>query len=492
MLQIRGRTLSGARGFAISFVLVYCCLLGWAAALPMFSAPDEGAHIVRAYAVVHREHARVDPVTGVSQFRVPSVIGFGGNGDDPCYAFKPEQTADCMALDSTGPSHEVGSSAAAYLPFFHTLVGWPSLIVSGLASLYLMRAAAALFVALLIALALQNIARMPRRGVLVLGAAVALVPTTFYFGAVVNPSGLAIAAALALWTGGLVLGRTDDVHDLAWAAARFGVPLCVFLLLRRDSLIWAPLIVASLAALTSGPRLRVLIRSRAIWVWAAASAACALVQLAVSGSGAGATLEGGTASSGSFWGAVGDASAIAHQIQGGVLGWLDTALPFPVHYVFVVSTGFLVLAAIGFASRRVALTLLAMTATAIAVPLLIGTLRWPYFQGRYLLAFIPGIPLVAAAGLADRLARRSVPRRLVLLLLPLLCMAQIASFAQSLRRYADGASGSWWFFSAPRWEPPTGHPTLLLGLFTAAATALFVWLYLLIRTDRWPPTAPGA
>ena len=192
--------------------------------------------------------------------------------------------------------------------------------------------------------------------------------------------------------------------------------------------------------------------------------ACAAVSLALSGAETGSSLAG-QSSGGSFWNAVNDANFIARGVTGGILGWFDVTLPFPVFPIYLVSTGFLVVAAVGFASRRVSLTLLAMTAAAITVTVAIGTIRWPYVQGRYLLPLTVGLPIVAGLGLVEALGRVRLPRRLLWLLFPILAFAQVFSFAQALRRYVSGATQDWWFFSSPQWRPAAGNPTVVVVVY---------------------------
>lgn len=477
--------------FALSVALVLCCLVLWALAMPLFSAADEGAHMVKAYAVVHGRRARVDAETGRQYFEVPSVYAYGGGQDLPCFAFRAEQSADCMTLDENGPDHEVASSAATYPPFFYVLAGWPSLVTSGSASLYLMRLSGAVPVALLLAMGIESMARMRRRAPLLLGVAVAVTPAVLYFGAMVNPSGLTIAAAFAAWTGGIFLSRSERLERMGWAAARVGLPLCVLVLPRRDSVLWAALLVGALLAVTSWARLRQLARSWAVWAWVVAVGACVALQLVVSGAQSGSSFAGQAGGSGgSFWDALGDASWIAHQVQGGILGWLDVNLPFPVFHIFLVSTGFLVVGAIGFARRRVSLTVLAMVVGVALIPLMIGTIQYPYFQGRYLMPLTVGVPVMAGLGIVEGLRGNPLPRRLLWLLFPLLAFAQVISFAQAVRRYVSGASADWWFFSSPRWQPPAGNPTLMVVLYTGTIVALFVWWYALAQSATPDAASP--
>ena len=475
------------RRFASSFLLILACVASWSLAMPLFSAPDEGAHIVRAYAVVHGEQSHPDLATGGSAFYVPAEIVHGGNNDDPCFAGNPNQPASCMDLQSDGPQHSVDSSAIGYPPFYYFIVGWPTLLTSGLKSLYLIRLVGALVVALLIALGLESVVRLRRPAPLLLAATVAITPAVLYFGAMATPSGITIAAAFAVWTAGMFLARSKKLDRIGWAAARFGFPLCLFLLLRRDAVFWAALVIATIAVLIPRDRWRLLLRARPLWAWAVACAVCAGIQLLIAGAETGSSVAGQVGSTGGdFWRAVADASWLAQQIQGGILGWLDVNLPFPVLFIFVVSTGFLVISAIGFSGRRVSLALLGMTLAIVTIPLLLGTVRWPYLQGRYLLPFTVGLPLVAGLGLSEALKGRLAPRRFLWLLMPLVAFAQIAAFAQAMRRYVSGATAEWWIFSRPQWSPPAASPTVFVLFYIVAIAALFGWLYYLaIRT----PTA---
>ncbi len=158
-------------------------------------------------------------------------------------------------------------------------------------------------------------------------------------------------------------------------------------------------------------------------------------------------------------------------------------LPLPVLFIFVASTAFLAFGAIGFASRRVAVTVLALSVVAIAIPLVIGTIRWPYFQGRYMFPFTVGLPVVAGLGVGEGLRGRSMPRRLLWLLLSLLAFAQIISFAQSLRRFVVGASADWWIYSTPRWRPPL-DPSLVVVGYVLATVALYGRFYALAHRAR--------
>jgi hypothetical protein len=464
----------GLRRYAVTFALLLAALLLWGVSTPTFGAADENKHMTMAYAVVHGQWTRSSSGSGPT-FEVPSVY----TAAPPCFALKVRVSAGCQVLDLHGPSHRVHDPAWSYPPFYYALVGWPTWFSSGLRSLELMRAVSAALVAAMMALAFDTLGRVAHRGPLVLALTIAMTPMVFFFGAVVNPSGLAIAAALATWTGGLLLIRAGPP---TWSSvARFAGPLCVFLLMRRDSLYWAALIVGALLLLATWDRVRTMLRSRTVWIGAGAVVVCAAVSFLSGGGGVGDAASG-SGSAGSFWKAVVTTPYYLRQLVG-ILGWLDAVLPFPVYLLYGAMLAFLLLAVWCFGSARAALVTAAIVAAVLAVPLAIGTLRYPYFQARYQLGFAAGLPLVAALGITELLDARGWiwPRRAMVLILAMVGVAQAMAFAQMLRRFTAGEFGQWWIFHRPQWQPSAGPPTLLVLLFVAVMAALCAWLYRLSR-----------
>ena len=484
---------SGWRRFAITFALVFLVLQIWSLATPMYGAADENEHMIMAYATVHGSWLGTTDGHGATTFRVPPIYRHGL----PCFGLRADQSAACQRLTFHGPDQRISSTAASYPPFYSVLVGWPTLFSSGLTSLYLMRAAAGLWVALLLALAVDSASRLARSGVLWVGLAVAITPVVWFFGATVNPSGLSMAAALAAWIGGFLVVR-GPAERLPSNLARFAGPLCLFLLLRRDTFVWGPMIVLALVALAPIERLRQLLASWKAWVWAGAAVVALVLSTVVRGGGGQVEVIGGSASSGSFWGAVANAPGYLQQAVG-VLGWLDTQLPLPVYAAFGALAAFLVVGAVCFGPRRLALVTAAVALAAVAAPLLIGLLEYPYFQTRYEVPFAIGLPLVAALALDTRLSELDLrwPRRATLIPLTVIGVAQVLALAQTLRRFSSGSQGTWWFFHAPAWTPPHGGLSGLVVLMAVATAALYGWWWHLATTagsisspgdqpDRWP------
>lgn len=456
--------------FAVCFALTFGCLVAWSLVTPMYGTADEQVHMVTAYAVTHGDQGRTN-ADGEREFEVPAVY----TGETICYAFNKEAPASCLYFDSDAPHHLATSGAWAYPPFYYLLVGWPTLLSSGLVGLYLMRVVAAFWAAALLAVALQNLELVRHRGPLLLGVAMALTPAVFSLGGTVNPSGLSFAAALAVWTGGIVLLRTDRLDRPAHSLARLGAPLCLFLLLRRDTVLWAGLIGLLLIGITPRSRWRELARMRATWAWAGAVLASAALELSLSGGSTATALA--TRGAGSFAKAWTDMQFYLDQVGGGILGWFDARLPEAAYDVFTYGPALLAVVAICVAPRRIALAAAGAIALVLVLPLAIGTVTFGYFQGRYLLPLAFGVPLLGALGIAERLRGRVAPPGLAIGALTIVGVTQVASFAHVMRRFTAGAHGPWWFESPPQWTPPVLPPTILLIGYAAALTGLLLWIY---------------
>jgi hypothetical protein len=154
----------------------------------------------------------------------------------------------------------------------------------------------------------------------------------------------------------------------------------------------------------------------------------------------------------------------------GVLGWLDTVVPAGVVDLWLVALGMLVAAALMVGARRHVAGAAALAGSAIVsswvLELVQGNTSGTYWQGRYSIPLIVGIPLLLTTG--DRVRALSVVHRLVGVIG--LVIVNIAAWAAA-RRFGVGISGSllpW------RWDTPIQPiPPLLLLATLAAASA---WL----------------
>lgn len=460
------------RAGAVSFVLLLALGATWALATPMFAGPDEPSHLRKAAAAARGQLAdELDADTGAAVVELPAVY----RNDAGCFAFEGGVTADCMVVTDRGGDLAMGHVATGYPPTYHLLVGLPSLVSDGQASLYAQRLANAAAMAALLALAVTALAQQRAPRTAVVGLAAALAPIVAFLLGVVNPSGLAVAAGMATWAAGYQLARTAPLYRLGGVVARTVGPLCLLILLRRDSMLWGGLLAVGVASLIPRARWRPLVRSRAVWAGLAAVGVSLVVQLAVSG---GSSAERFADNAGEAtrptitlgWALETLGRALQQQV--GILGWQDTELPLAVHVAVGGLIAALVVAALVRAPRQPAVVAVGLVGVVAAAWLALDALRPLYIQGRYVLPLAVGVPTVAAMALAE--GRRPLTGRWVVAALAVTTTAQVAAFWTNLRRYAVGADGPWWFFGDAAWEPTAAPAAVLVAANVAVALALAV------------------
>lgn len=465
---------------ALTFLLVFGVYASWSLATPMFASPDEPAHMIRAEAIVRGDAAGRGVDSGGRAYNVSPMF----RANVGCFAFKPNATAACLAVPSDGADTLVVSSAASYPPGFHLAVGWPSLVADGLGSLYLMRLANAFACAMLTSLAISTLRGVHPRRFLVLGLSLAMTPMLFFVGGSVNPSGIAASAGLAAWAGAVALSRTTARRTTSADIHRFAGPLCVLLLVRRDSLIWAGAIVVSVLILFSTSRLRLLLTRPATWAWVATATAIAFAQLFLwTGTYAESFAEGSSKNSNSALAAFGEIGgprtafipSILSQVVG-TFGWLDTKTPGLVFPLWFGAAAAMVLAALAWAPRRVTICLLVTTGLMIGIITAIGAIRFPYMQGRYVLPLIVGVPIVAGYGLDKLGAQSRISWRARTVLVGFFVILHSLSFGQHLRRYVVGADGGLDFLWNGTWTPPVVPASILLVVYVAFVAGLYTHL----------------
>lgn len=488
------------RLWLVSFAL-FCALAGsWSAASPIGSSPDEHAHFIRAAAVARGQ------ISG-PQVMVPhTVAGIEGQfaeagvrlpewyGNLPavheCYAWKQSRPASCAPpLGTSEKTVQTTTAAGRYHPAYYLATGWPSLLVDGPKGLYLMRFVSALLCAALLASAVVTAAEWRRRSLAVLGVLAAATPMTLYMAGMVNPSGGEIAAGILVWTALLAIVLSPDPRLLNRRLARLGVGGLVLINIRPLGLIWFAGAVVFCVLLTQrrgvlGP----VLRRKALWMWTA------LLGLATAGALYWAakhpdnsrisipdTLTAGVAAKRTM----GNTDWYVKQMIG-FFGWLDTPAPALVYMVWMAVLATLAVLALVFGRKRDVVALLGMLAAIVLVPVAaqaseaerIGMV----WQGRYLLPFAVGLPLMAVLVCATRAPGPGFPwRRLVGFAVVGLAVANAASFYWTLRRFAVGTKGSWVATHA-HWAPPGGW-VLWTGVYTAAALAVVV---VALMSDRAP------
>lgn len=132
---------SDGRVWVISFVVMSSLMGSWAIASPLFSSPDEPAHVVKAAGAARGQFLgnRIAGQPLLRTFRVPALFA-ASHAVPACYAFKADVSADCAA-DFSGSRRpgDVITHVGNYPPLYYVLVGLPSLISPSARGIYLMR-----------------------------------------------------------------------------------------------------------------------------------------------------------------------------------------------------------------------------------------------------------------------------------------------------------------------------------------------------------------
>ncbi|WP_030291405.1 DUF2142 domain-containing protein [Streptomyces katrae] len=491
------------RLWAIAFALFFTLAASWSAATPLGGSPDEHAHFIRAAAVARGQ-------IGGPEVMVPHMVAgiegkFAETGvqlpewykqlpkQHECYAWHEEKSASCAPeIGHSEKTVQVTTAAGRYHPAYYLATGWPSLLVKGPHGLYLMRLMSALVCSALLASAVVTAAEWRRRrSVALLGVLTAATPMTLYMAGMVNPSGGEIAAGILVWTALLSILMSPDARLLNRRLARVGIGGLVLINIRPLGLIWFAGAVFFGLLLAHRGVLRSVLRRKALWVWTALLGAATAGALLWAGAhpdhsviNTPKSLTAKEAARQTF----GNAETYVHQMLG-YFGWLDTPAPA---FTWLVWLGVIaVLTALGLAYGRLreAVALIGMLVAIVVVPVVAQASQAEQlgmvWQGRYLLPFAVGLPLMAVLICASRAPEQGFPwRRLVGFGAAGLALANAAAFFWTLRRFAVGTSGSWVPFSA-HWVPPGGW-VLWTGVYTAAAFALV--LPALVR-DREPAPA---
>ena len=533
---LRGERLSSddrsqaRREWWISFALLTALGSLWLLATPIYGAPDEPSHVLRAASVARGEvvgderqgnpaachQADVDCAYWRGHFhdvRVPAGLVTEGREvplrdprfHTPCFAFRPDVPASCFgSLPNRGGLRTTPTNVGLDPPAYYAIAGAPSLVVPSRPGLiiYLMRFVSVLASAALLASALLTLRSVRPRWIAASGFGLALTPMALFVIGSVNPNGVEIAAGIAAWASAAVfVHRAKDTIDHR-LVSRTGIAMLVLVLMRGLSVLWLALIVATCIALCTRVGFRRLVGSRFVRRWSAAVAATTVASLAWVlwfrpldhlgrhgqdlGPVSNATLL--KDSLGTTW--------RLYQEMIGNFGWLDTPTPTLTYLLWTVGLGLLVILCLAIGSRRTAALVLALIGLTVAVPVVIDAsqarelgIGW---QGRWTLPFAVGVPILSGLSIAWSRRRALLDRsRLPAVLATVFVVAQFLAYFQHLRRNTVGAGGSLTFWISPDWSPPV-PPWLLLVGSLAVLVALGSWIWRPDERTRAPAADAAA
>jgi len=479
--------------FVVAFVLVFLMIEGWSIATPPFGGPDEPNHVARAVALVHGELTGKTLRFGIITTSIPRVYTVSpqcqhcylftpsGNAMWPCFAFWNTIPAACQQLrEGVSP---VTTETNNYPPIYYAIVGLPTLAVTSITGLYLMRLVSGLVSSIFIALAVMTVFAWSRSRLLYMGILLGATPMTLFMASVVNPSGLEISTGLCLWCSGLILTLENVDDPPAGLIAVVAVSAGALMLIRPVSPLWVVMIIVILALL-AGPRAIVaLLRRRSIRTagLVVAIAGClalgwALHFAAVGSAPAGPQVAPGTTNTEILITLMRETGRWLQQMVG-VFGWLDTNAPLYTYLVWAIATGLLLLLAVAVSRLRQSAALVLLIALVLIVPVMFGygearNVGIDFWESRYILPLAVGVPLVATILVGGSRVGATVRPRLIALSCCAIGSASVVAFAQALRRNTVGVSGPIDFLNG-LWNPPLG--TLTVTLVYLVATVLFVW-----------------
>jgi hypothetical protein len=484
------------RVFILSWVLFALISAAWSIATPLGASPDEPAHLIKAASVARGKFIGTPTPIG-EVVRVPAYAA----DELTCFAFHADITAACAKPMAGDPGRLVNAATTAgfYNPVYYLLVGWPSLIAHGTGGIFAMRIVSGILVSLFLALSLTLIARWRRPALPLIGFAAAVTPMTLFLAGTVNPNSLEIAATLTAFVGVLTIAREQASTRFAAVSAIVFVSASIAANMRGLSLLWLAFALFSPFVLVSRRRIAELLNVRAVRRAIAGTAVAAVFaaiwlvatnSLGASVAGLGSATQSvsavpGTGSSpanGFVW-TLSETLDYAHGIVGS-FGWLDTPAPNLVDFIWSLLAGGLLLFGLILFRRRSMLLAAILLAAVLLLPAVLqaiyihaGGVIW---QGRYILPLFVCLMVALGSGLGQRIRLpRPVQAKLVSVVLVLWGVAQVASFATVLKRYAIGLNSGWLTILHPEWSPPGGVIVSLVTftmIIAAAVVGLLLWL----------------
>jgi Predicted membrane protein (DUF2142) len=457
------------------FAAVMLVCIAWAVATPLFAPPDEAAHVLRAVAIGRGQFGGKTlflSIGSISQVQVPQTYQHM-NYDSSCFTSHPDVTPQCARVVRVDPS--IGPAptiAARYPPLFYLLPALATRVLSPAHSIYAMRFIAALLCAALFASAFTSAQRLGRMAIL--GVAAAVTPLALNLSSVVNPSGLEIAAAAALWMSCAALARGPTLDNRL--IVRATIAFAVFANTRSLSVPMAIAAVVLPLCLASRDRAREIARARAARP-ALAIAAVATVAALLWSQLRGRVPSVPVADRFSQF-SVGEGLGRTWRIFEESIAWfgLREVRVLSAIVIWLALWTVLLVIAVRRGTQRDRLVLAALVVVSVTFPIVISMLHpapiFNVWQGRYSLPLWMGVPILSGTIAATSApSRLRAERPLSAAFAVAFGLGQVVAFAATAHRYAVGIHGPLVYFFDPDWAGPV-PPLLLLLLVTMGAAAL--------------------
>lgn len=509
--------------WAASAALIFLAMVAWTTVIPIFGGPDEPAQMVRAASVVRGQwlgpHMKGQPAATVL-VKLPVRLGrptisppcFATHGlvpagcKPPCWSHTPPPPHCPSPYPVSHGTITVPTYVGRYPPPYYLAVGWPSLLAPDRFGIYLMRLASGALNAALLGLAVASAAVFGRGRIWAAGLALAITPTVMSVGAVINPSGMEISAAIAAWTTGLLLIWDSGKRVPPVLVRSLGVSSAVLGVARAPSPLWVALLGLFLVVFATAERRRRLLRSAVVrrYMLLVILACVAEVAWAIGARATAITPVAAKPPASDSFGqvvvaAMGHVGFLVTEMIG-ITGWTDALMPAFVYLLWLGGLGAVGVLAWSLGSRRHRLAIVACIAMTTVVPtaMIVSHARTDgiFMQGRDMLPIAVSVPLVLAAALSSA---RSGPAgqelgaplvdKVTVTVLWITALSMMTSFAAFYRRFAVGLNGPLDFFTHVKngWQPPVPG-TLLFLAFILLSIALAQWLAKVAPGEGWGPS----
>lgn len=480
----------GARWWLGGFAVLFLLFAAWSLAAPYDGTPDEYAHVVRAAGVAGGQIAP-RPVAAVQGAGAFQVVPAGLVRKTECWKLHPKVPASCARPPGSDRTpRRVATPAGRYQPGYYALVGLPLRLWPGMPGLLLARLISAAASAALLAAALQAILRYSRHRFMLAGFLVVVTPIAAQMASAINPNGLEIAAAIALFAAGIPLIRGGLPTVPRGLLALAGTSALVLAILRTPGPLYLAVALAGLALPVRLASLRRLaaappVRRWAIVVTAGALASSAWVLL-MHETALGTYRYGRLYRYGQALMLVIDRWRAYLDEMVGVTAWLDTRMAMPAYLLWETAALTLVVAAVVVGARADRWRLAILVAGGAGIPTLtqlIYVRRTGFIiQGRYLLPVLAGVVLLSTFILERRAFGVALCARLTRMIAVVLVPIHLVSLVYTMARWQSGLPAVGGFGPlrlnpfAGSWHPVVGSVTpLLLEAAGLSALIVLVW-----------------
>jgi hypothetical protein len=474
------------------FLSAFLMLSTWSLSNQLFSSADEPAQFINAAAV-----ARFD-VLGPSTYGLfipksdkssPYVLvhvpaEFAASFMLPfCYSPNVNKNASCVKFPNLNPNKilDARTYVGRYQPVYYFVTGLPSLIFPTFTGMYLMRLTSDLLNAFFITLGIWGASKFRKYNkLMLLSFFISLTPSVIYFSSMENPNGLEMTSALSAWILGFLISSEPE-DSKPWVY--FIISLCTLSILRALSPYFCLLIIFTVFLCADKDTIKAILKKKAARIGAL------FVTISCLGSIIWVALAGPIIFNNLFV-TPNYHTDFFHRLllsfdrvfpiysqDLAVFGWTNVSSPAFILIMWLVPTMLLILCSFLVSGIKDKLIVFLAVNATWGVPVFLQALEsyhfGPWWQGRYAMPMIVGLPVLSAYVLTKSQAARIFSKYATILTIDIF-LANVFCLYWVLRRLMVGMDGPLNIFSGKLpWSPFFGPAFWIIGY----AIAVFCLVY---------------